>query len=116
MLRAYLTTLKRGSQTLAGLLDDFSEVERAMSEMENAAGAADDEMKVIETSLDYRLNRLKQTWVGTLTEIADRKELGNAVDGLTTLSEGLGGIISKLGVLKTAIIGIGTVIGSQKLG
>ena len=67
-------------------------------------------------SLEYKLNSLKQTWVGVLTDISDRKELGNAVDGLTSLSEGLGGIIHKLGVLKTAIIGIGTVVGSQKLG
>jgi hypothetical protein len=35
---------------------------------------------------------------------------------LTNVSEGLGGIISKLGIVKTALIGIGTVVGSQKLG
>ena len=115
-LRTYLTTLKRGAQTLAGLLDDFSEVERAMNEMENAAGSADAEMSIIEESLEYRLNRLKQEWVQTLQDVADRGTLGNAIDGLTTISEGIGDLISKFGLLKTAIVGIATVVGSQKLG
>lgn len=40
--------MKRGGQVLAGLLDDFSEVERAMSEIEKSAGSADNEMGIIE--------------------------------------------------------------------
>lgn len=39
---------KRGGQVLAGILDDFSEVERAMSEIEKSAGSADKEMGIIE--------------------------------------------------------------------
>ena len=39
---------KRGGQTLAGILDNFSEVDRALQEMENAAGSADAEMTIIE--------------------------------------------------------------------
>ena len=39
---------KRGGQTLAGILDNFSEVDRALQEMENAAGSADAEMTIIQ--------------------------------------------------------------------
>ena len=107
---------KRGAQSLAGILEDFSEVERAMSEMENAAGAADAEMDIVRDSLEFKINELKQTWVGILQDITDRGDIGKFIESLTAISDGLGGIISKVGVLKTALIGIGTVIGSQKLG
>ena len=98
------------------ILDDFSEVERAMENMEDAAGSADAEMGVIRDSLEYKLNALKQTWVGTLQDMIDRGKLGNIVDGLTRISEWLGRVISNIGALKTALIALGTVIGSQKLG
>ena len=107
---------KRGAQSLAGILQNFDEVERAMSEMENAAGAADAEMDIVRDSLEFKINELKQTWVGILQDITDRGDIGKFIESLTAISDGLGGIISKVGVLKTALIGIGTVIGSQKLG
>lgn len=107
---------KRGAQSLAGLLDDFSSVEKAMKTMENAAGSSEREMDIIRDSLSFKINALKQTWVGTLTEIADRGEIGNFIDNLTKISETVGNLISQFGVLKTSIVAIGTVIGSQKLG
>lgn len=107
---------KRGAQSIAGILADFDEVERAMSEMENAAGSADEEMGIIRDSLEFKINALKQTWVGTLQEITDRGDIGNIVDKLTAISEGLGGVILKLGIAKTAFIGLSTVVGSQKFG
>ena len=39
---------KRGGQVLAGILNDFSEVERAMKEIEKSSGSADREMGIIE--------------------------------------------------------------------
>lgn len=107
---------KRGAQSLAPILSNFDEVERAMTEMENAAGSADREMDIIRDSLEYKINALKQEWVQTLTEITDRGDLGKFVDFLTTISEGLGDVVGNLGLVKTALIGVGTVIGSQKLG
>lgn len=107
---------KRSAQVLSGLLSNFDEVERALDTMEDAAGSSDREMSIIRDSISYKINNLKQTWVGTLQEIADRKDVGNVVDTLTGFSEGLGEIISKLGILKTTLIGIGTVIGTKKLG
>ena len=107
---------KRGGQVIAGLLEDFSEVERALDTMEGAAGSAEAEMDVIRDSVGYKLNAIKQEWVSTLTTIIDRDDFKNILDGLLKLSEGLGWVISKLGLLQTAIIGVSTVVGSQKLG
>lgn len=107
---------KRGAQALSGLLSDFSEVDRAIDEMENAAGAADKEMDVIRDSIDYKLNAIKQEWTKTLQSVLERDDLKNFLDFILKISEGLGSIVSNLGLVKTAIIGIGAVIGSRKLG
>ena len=43
---------KRGGQVLSSIMNDFSEVERAMTEMSNAAGSSDQEMEIIKDSID----------------------------------------------------------------
>ena len=80
---------KRGGQVLAGILDDFSEVERAMREMQGAAGSADKEMGIIEESWQYKLNNLKQTWIGFFQDLIDRGVISDLIDKLTQLSESI---------------------------
>ena len=105
---------KRGAQVLAGLLDDFSSVEDALKTMDEAAGSSDREMGVIESSLEYKINRLKETWVGIAQDLIDRGTVGGIIDFLTNVSDLLGGIISNMGLLKTAAMGIGAVVGFKK--
>ncbi len=107
---------KRGAQTIAGLLESFDEVERAMETMEDAAGSSDREMGIIRDSISYKLNAIKQEWVGTLTEIAGRDEIKDLLDDLLSISEGLGDVVNKFGLLQTAIVSFGTVYGARKLG
>ena len=107
---------KRGGQVLAGLLDDFSEVERAMGEIEKSAGSADAEMSIVEQSIDFKLNALKQTWTGTFQEIIDRGDLGTIIDGLTGLSNAIGFVTKNLGVLGTIGLGVGIFNGFQNIG
>lgn len=107
---------KRGAQSLATILSNFDEVERAMAEMEDAAGSADAEMGIVEQSIEFKLNALRQEWVETLTQVSDRGEIGNWIDRLTKVSEALGWVIDKLGLFKTAAIGVAAVWGSQNLG
>lgn len=107
---------KRGGQVFAGLLDDFSQVDKALKEMEKAGGSADAEMDIIRDSIEFKMNALKQTWTGVLQDLIDRGTLGEIIDSLTTISDVIGGLVKNLGLVKTAIIGIGGVIGSQKLG
>ena len=107
---------KRGGQVLAGILDDFSEVERAMDEMRDAAGAADDEMKIVEQSIDFKLNALKQTWVNTLQQLIDRGQIGTIVDGLTKISEAISVIVDKVGLLNLGGLGLEGFLMSKGLG
>lgn len=107
---------KRGGQVIAGLLNNFDEVERALEEMKGAAGSAEAEMDIVRSSLDFKINALKQTWVGVLQDLIDRGTIGTLIDSLTKVSEALGWILDKLGLVKTAIAGIAGVWGAKNLG
>ena len=103
---------KRGGQVLAGVLTNFSAAENALKEMENAAGSADAEMGIIEQSLNYKINALRETWIGTAQAMIDRGDFGTIIDSLTKFSEAIGFLIDKLGLLGTLGIagGIGKFI------
>ena len=84
--------------------------------MEGAAGSADAEMSIVEESIDFKLNKLQHTWVGTIQNIVDRGDLGTAIDGLTKLSEAIGWVIDKFGVLGTTAIVGGGILGGKNIG
>lgn len=86
--------------------------------MDESAGSADKEMDTIENSLDYKLNALKETWVGIIQDMSDRGMLGDIINGLTSISNALGGLfnglqqISSLGGNISSLSGtLGTIFG-----
>lgn len=107
---------KRGGQVIGSLLINFEAAEKALKEMEQAAGAADAEMSIIEESIDYKINALKETWVGNAQEIIERGDLGTIIDGLTKLSEAIGWVIDKAGLLGTIGLGVGLFKGIKNVG
>lgn len=107
---------KRGGQVVAGLLSNFSAAEKAMKEMDQAAGSSDAEMSIIQESLEYKINALKETWVGTVQDILDRGDIGTIVDGLTKISEAIGFVTSNLGLLKTAALGVAGYLSFKNVG
>lgn len=107
---------KRGGQVVAGLLSNFDSVEKSLREMEGAAGSADAEMGIIQESIDYKLNALKETWVGTAQAMIDRGDLGVIIDALTKLSEAIGWVVDKAGLLGTIGIGAGIFAGFKNIG
>lgn len=95
------------AQAGAALIQNFKGVEKALDVMDNAAGSADKEMETAKQSITYKLNELKQTWVGTVQDIADRGDINIVIDGLTKLSEALGWVIDKMHLIPTLTIGGG---------
>ena len=69
--------------------------------MEDSAGNAEAEMSIVEESINFKINALKETWVGTIQELVDRGDIGKIVDGLTKLSEAIGFVVENLGLLGT---------------
>lgn len=104
------------AQAGAALIQNYKGVTKALDEMEQSAGSSDKEMETIEQSLEYRINALKETWVGTIQQMVDRGDLGTIVDGLTKLSEGIGFVTGNLGLLKTAALGITGVLAFKNIG
>lgn len=100
----------------AAIIQNFDQVRAAIEAMDESAGSSDKEMETIEQSLEYRINALKETWVGTIQQMVDRGDLGTIVDGLTKLSEGIGFVIDKLGILGSIGLGAGIFAGIKNVG
>ena len=112
----YLQTAfgKTQAQSGAALIQNFDAVRESLDKMEQSAGSSDREMETIRQSLEFKLNSLKETWVGTAQAIVDRGDLGKAIDGLTKLSEVFGWIITKTGIAKPAIAAFIAVLNKDK--
>ena len=96
---------KRGGQVLAGILSDFSEVERAMGEIEKSSGSAAAEMEIVRETLAFKQNELKNTWIKVMQDLVDRGVIGDLIDLLTKLSS----VIEKL---VSNPVGLSTLVGS----
>nr|DAJ60440.1 MAG TPA: hypothetical protein [Caudoviricetes sp.] len=84
--------------------------------MEESAGSSDKEMSIIESSLSYKANKLRESWTGIAQGFVDRGDLGKVIDALTKLSEAIEFVTSKLGLLKTAAVGIGAALSIKNVG
>lgn len=105
---------KRQGQVGSAILSNFVSAEKAIEKMADANGNAMKEMEKVYDSLEYKLNQLKETWVGVSQNLADDRALKVAVDGLTALSNIVDFLTEHLGLLGT--IGVaGTVLGFMKL-
>lgn len=97
---------KRQGNITAAILNNFSAVESSLETMKNSAGSADREMGIIEQSIEYKINRLKETGVGVFQNLFKRQDVGVFVDGLTlvlNLVDGLSGALGTLGTILTTI-------------
>ena len=74
--------------------------------MSKSAGNAEAEMSVIADSIEYKLNRLKETGVGIAQDLFQRDSTKNMVDNLTTILELIGKLTKSIGGLGTALTAI----------
>ena len=107
---------KTQAQAGSALIKNFDAVRGALEKMEQSAGSADKEMSTIEQSIEYKTNNLKQIWVGVAQDIADRGTLGSIIDSLSAISEGIGAVVGKLGLLKTAALAVTAALSFKNVG
>lgn len=67
-------------------------------------------------SLSYKANKLRETWTGVAQGFVDRGDLGKVIDALTKLSEAVEFVTSKLGILKTIVLGITAALSFKNIG
>lgn len=107
---------KTQAQAGSALIKNFDAVRGALEKMEQSAGSADKEISTIEQSIEYKTNNLKQIWVGVAQDIADRGTLGSIIDSLSAISEGIGTVVGKLGLLKTAALAVTAALSFKNVG
>ena len=100
---------KRGGNVAAAILSNFEAAENSMTTMAQSAGSAMNEMGIIEESLEYKLNALKETGVGVFQNLFDRGDLGAAIELLTGVLAAIDKITESFGLFGTTIATIGIV-------
>lgn len=104
------------AQAGAALIQNFKAVDKALAEMGESVGSSDKEMEAVESSLSYKINALKETWVGCVQDMIDRGDLGTIVTGLTKVSEAITFLLDKLGILGSIGLGAGIFSGIKNVG
>lgn len=97
---------KRQGQVVAAILSNFGAVEKSLATMADSAGGAMREMEIIEESLEFKLNALKETVTGVFQNLFAKEDMIVVIELLTKLMEVLDFLTEKLGLFGTALTGI----------
>lgn len=97
---------KRQGQVVAAILSNFGAVEKSLATMADSAGGAMREMEIIEESLEFKLNALKETATGVFQNLFAKEDMIVVIELLTKLMEVLDFLTEKLGLFGTALTGI----------
>lgn len=113
-----LETLTDGQnpQALAAILNNFDTVTSSMQSMANSAGNASAEMAVAMDSIDFKMNRIKETGTGIAQNLFGREEIKSVLDVIGSLGEGLDWLTDKLGLLGSIGLGAGLFAGIKNVG
>ena len=87
-----------------------------MDNMANSAGNAEAEMSVIMDSLDYKLNKNKETWTGVSQNLFQRDDMKAIVDAFTSIGEAVDFATDKLGLFGTIGLGAGLLASFKNAG
>lgn len=107
---------KRQGQIIAATINNFEAAEKAMDSMANSAGSAEKEMSVIMDSIDYKVNRLKETTTGVAQNLFKRSDMKTVVDGFTSVMNVIDSLTSKLGLFGSIGLGAGLFAGWKNVG
>lgn len=100
----------------ASVLKNFDAAEEAMDSMANSAGNAEAEMSIAMDSLDFKINRFKETGTSISQNLFNRDDMKTIVDALTKVAEVIDAITDKAGLLGTVGLGAGLFAGVKNIG
>lgn len=101
---------KTQATTGGAIISNFDQVRAALEAMEHSAGSAEAEMEKVEETITFKLNKLKEVWVGFLQDAASKELIKDIIDGLTKISEVIIKILETPGLNVAAIGGLLTLI------
>lgn len=97
---------KQRAQVGAAIISNFKQAEKAMDAMAGSAGSASKELARAQDSIVFKLNALKETWVGVAQNLYDTRTIKNVIDLLTGMSGIIQTITKSLGTLGTVSAGV----------
>lgn len=107
---------KRNGQAVAAILNNFDTVISSLESMANSAGNAEAEMSVAMDSIDYKLNKVKETGTGIAQNLFANEDMKSILDIISSLGNGLDWLTEKLGLLKSIGLGASAIAGAKGLG
>lgn len=115
---ALLETLagKGNGQAVAAVLNNFDTVTQSLESMSNSAGNAEAEMAVAMDSLDYKLNKVKETGTGIAQNLFGNEDMKSIIDILNSFMGVLDNVTEKFGLLGTIGLGAGLFSGLKNVG
>lgn len=106
----------RNVQAVAAILNNFDTVTASLESMANSAGNAEAEMSVVMDSIDYKLNKVKETGTGIAQNLFDRDDMKSVLDVIGTFGDGLDWLTEKLGLFGSLAAGAGLFAGFKNIG
>lgn len=100
---------KKQGQIVAAILGNFETVDKSLATMANSAGGAMKEMEIIEESLSFKLNELKETGTGIFQNIFDKEGMAVAIEILTGFLNVIDSLTEHLGLFGMTIATISIV-------
>ncbi|MCM1500320.1 MAG: phage tail tape measure protein, partial [Clostridium sp.] len=107
---------KRNGQAVAAILNNFDTVTSSLESMANSAGNAEAEMAIAMDSIDYKLNKVKETGTGIAQNLFNREDMKSVLDIINSLGNGLDWLTDKLDLSGTLSILSGFLMNKNGIG
>lgn len=107
---------KLRTNQLVALIENYGTVVDMLGTMETAAGSADKEVETMLGSWEKKTQVLKNTWTETVASYLDTDAIKGAIDGLTTVVDGLDSGFGKAAVSAVGFASGGMLVASAVKG
>lgn len=104
---------KNRSNSILAMLQNWEEVERALTAANDASGTAREENDIYMDSIQGKIDSLKASWQALSNTVVDSNILKRGLDLINGIVDGLDAVVGKIGPIMTIIAG-GTAIKSVK--
>lgn len=88
------------------LMSNYSKAQEYTKVSENSAGSTDKKYEVYENSLQGKTEDLKNSFQSLSTTFADKNLIGGGIDIFTNVLNVINKIVSSVGLLRTALVGL----------
>ena len=96
---------KNRSNSILAMLQNWDEVERALTAANDASGTAREENDIYMDSIQGKIDSLKASWQALSNTVVDSNILKSGLDLVNGIVDGLDAIVGKIGPIMTIIAG-----------